>query len=526
MESMGESSTARPGTNAMPMDPDFYVAEVHGITAKFYLNFAPEELIPERYFREAERFVHVRRQPWVFRASSEYPRHVQLDAWSEVDLRYKTVFQALHKVPEFEKDLWEGGSEEPMNDNDAPKNRRNQAQVIFTMVKEIEAMMDVYRLTRDGRTSFTLKPRMVATSLDYCTGFREKYNDAPLTSGVVSLVFNPGNGVKSIIIPASATVKEEHLSDSLAGKFKILLGQLYQNIRFLRVYPDKIPDQEVFLLGIHGSKLHLLRAFFPGQKTSTLWCRREVQGPYPIPEPPQRPRAPSPPIEPHAVHVENHGADTEDNAGEVVPRTAYPPRSSSASMQESPSFNEEEWERIEELYRAARLRRVDGETALRTFRVLGTREYDLWVKDDFIEAAEMIAALHLYLLSGEAECGNLQDVFERHPVDVECEEDPEESEEEHDTDMDDDFMFTQDTTEEERRQYLQVHADYQERRVMELEDDLRRNQASIPAGQQAAASSPSWIPRPIQGVTPDYLPWEVPGNDDDCDWNDEHDMRG
>ncbi|KAJ5929603.1 hypothetical protein N7454_006553 [Penicillium verhagenii] len=499
MESMGESSTARPETNAMPMEPECYLAEVHGITAKFYLNHAPEELIPEKYVREAEKYYRVRHQPWVFRASSEYPRHVELKHWPRVDDRYKSVFQALLKVHEFEKDLWEGGSEEPMNDDDAPKNRRSQAQVIYTMVKEIRSMMDLRRSTRDRQASFTLMPRMVATSLEYCTGFREKYKDGPLTSGVVSLAFDPSNGFKTIILPASATVKREHLSDALAGKFKLLLGQLYQNIRLLHVYGDKIPDQEVFLLGMHGSKLHLLRAFFPGQKTSTIWCRREVQGPYPVIKPPQRPRAPSSPVEPHAVHVENHDAETEDNAGEVAPQTAYPPRSSSDSMQESPSFSAEEWERIQQLYQAACLRRVDGETDLHTFRVLGTREYDLWDQEDFIEAAKLIAALQLYLFSGEAECGGLQVLFERHPVGA---DEGEDSEQEHDTDMEDNSMFTGNMTEEERRQYLEVQADYQQRRVTELADGLRHNQARRPVEQQADAGLQHWLAGQNSGITP------------------------
>lgn len=58
---------------------------------------------------------------------------------------------------------------------------------------------------------------------------------------------------------------------------------------------------------------------------------------------------------------------------------------------------------------------LDQELDPRTFRVLCTREFDLWKEDDFAAAVQVLAGLHLYLLSGSARCGALQAVFNKPP---------------------------------------------------------------------------------------------------------------
>lgn len=52
---------------------------------------------------------------------------------------------------------------------------------------------------------------------------------------------------------------------------------------------------------------------------------------------------------------------------------------------------------------------------LRTFRVIGTREYDLWLAADFKDAVRMLVGLCMYLMSGKAKCGFLQKTFEQYP---------------------------------------------------------------------------------------------------------------
>jgi hypothetical protein len=75
-------------------------------------------------------------------------------------------------------------------------------------------------------------------------------------------------------------------------------------------------------------------------------------------------------------------------------------------------------ENIEHLQRhleAAKLKMLDHELDTRTFRVICTREYDLWHEDDFAAAIHVLVALHMYLLSGSAQCGALQAVFNKPP---------------------------------------------------------------------------------------------------------------
>lgn len=57
----------------------------------------------------------------------------------------------------------------------------------------------------------------------------------------------------------------------------------------------------------------------------------------------------------------------------------------------------------------------DSEENVRTFRIVGTREYDLWRASDFHDAVRVLAALQLYLMSGKAKCGFLQKMFEQFP---------------------------------------------------------------------------------------------------------------
>lgn len=59
---------------------------------------------------------------------------------------------------------------------------------------------------------------------------------------------------------------------------------------------------------------------------------------------------------------------------------------------------------------------------IRTFRVLGTREYDLWLAADFRDAVRVLAALGMYLMSGKAQCGFLQRTFEQYSFDEGSEE--------------------------------------------------------------------------------------------------------
>ncbi|OKO99231.1 hypothetical protein PENSUB_8618 [Penicillium subrubescens] len=373
---------------------------VHGLKAKFFLNQPVTDLLPDRYLEKAENSP-VKTKPWVFRNDVKYARDVSLKEWSKTNSRYRAVFKTLRRVPKFETSLWEGGCED-CQDELSQNRSHTQAQVVFALLSEIGEMLELKRLTADGKRSFFLMPRLMVYQLEYWTGYREKHRDAPDVDGIVSLDFEPGNNRVIPILPISVTNYAEPLEDNLADKFKLILGQLLQHVRPLPVPGDKVPDQEIFLIGQHGSKLHIMRTFFPGHKVSSLWCRSELPYTASAVPPMLTPSPPTPsPSSPegtstHIEHIEvNEAARSRSNSNRF--------------------YAAENIERVQRHLDAAKLNMLDHELDTRTFRVLCTREYDLWHEDDFAAAVKALVALHMYLLSGSAQCGALQAVFNKPP---------------------------------------------------------------------------------------------------------------
>jgi hypothetical protein len=178
------------------------------------------------------------------------------------------------------------------------------------------------------------------------------------------------------------------LRSALEDKLKLMLGQLLLNISRLRPHGDQIPDQEVYLIGIHGSRLHILRAIFLGQKTSQLWSGRHNRS--------------------------SSDADVLD----PNPSTAY-----------DRFYTGKNLERLRQQVEWLSAKNLDNDPNPRNLRVLGSREFDLWRKQDFRAAVKMIVALFIYMMSGQARCGVLQKAFQNYPID---EESDDELEEEHD----------------------------------------------------------------------------------------------
>ena len=209
------------------------------------------------------------------------------------------------------------------------------------------------------------------------------------------------------------TEKEEPLTSALEDKFKVLLAQFLVQAKPLRVPGDKIPDQEVFLLGMHGSKLHLMRAFIPGKKSSSLWCRRDVPGPNPIlgdgdiglfdsEESSSSSSSSSSPNTAHAMHVEDSDLSSRS------------PDGTSAAGNPTPLPSRRE--RLNRMLASARLAALDNEPEARTFRILAGQEFDLWKREDFQAAVTMLVGLQMYLHSGTSQCGVMQEAFRRHPI--------------------------------------------------------------------------------------------------------------
>lgn len=214
-------------------------------------------------------------------------------------------------------------------------------------------------------------------------------------------------------------MQEESLTSCLEGKFKLLLAQLLIHARCLPMAADKIPDQEIFLIGLHGSKLHLMRAYFPGQKLSSIWCRRNVPGPSPIlvdetPESLSPPSSTSSPDTAHASHIESINVKI-GSQGAIHTKSSVSETPTGVAQQAHTSTHTPGLSR-KERFEQARLAALDNELDLHTFRVLGTREYDLWNPEDFTAAVHIFVALQLYLLSNNARCGVLMDTFRRHPI--------------------------------------------------------------------------------------------------------------
>ncbi|CAL5869439.1 uncharacterized protein PFLUO_LOCUS3668 [Penicillium psychrofluorescens] len=478
-----------------PTQPGPYGLEVHNLTAKIFLDRPLKDLVPVRYLRMADRFSTVQRKAWIFRTGTDDARTVDLEEWSIVDIRYRGVFKTLAKVPCFDKGLWDGGSELCQVELDAKKPRA-QAQVIYALMNEIGEMLGIKRSMSDGKGHFYLRPRLLSTQMEYWTGYREKHKDGPFAEGFLSLDFE-GERYRSLpILPVSVTMEEESLLSCLQGKFKLMLGQLLLHVRPLQPPGDKLPDQEIFLLGLHGSKLHIMRAFFPGQKTSSLWCRREL--PAPVPTLPLTASSPSSPATPtsSAAHVEYftpnstpaaiseedeeeeqqpHQEEAEDEQEREHERGRTRHRSNSTRF-----YAPQNIERLQAQLAQTTLSRLDNEPNLRTFRALATREYDLWQSADFAAAVQALVALHLYLLSGQARCGALMDTFRRHPfpspggATPTHEEEEEENDEENETDA-------------EAEERVQHDLEMEVLRLSELEERLKREEMDRKREDEEAA---------------------------------------
>lgn len=107
------------------------------------------------------------------------------------------------------------------------------------------------------------------------------------------------------------------------------------------------------MIGLHGSRLHILRAIFPGSKTSRLWSGR------------------------------------------------YTGSSSSSDFRNS----------MEEMGMG---KSSDDDNA-NIFHILGSTEYNMWMESDFHEAVKVLVGLIMYLMSGEARCGPLEAAFNNFP---------------------------------------------------------------------------------------------------------------
>ena len=139
--------------------------------------------------------------------------------------------------------------------------------------------------------------------------------------------------------------------------------------------------------------MHILRGYFPGRKTSYLWCGRCDPK---TPDQQNSPTATGSAASPRFYSKENIDKLMEEALDSF----------SSTSTVSSPG---------------SPAGQIDPELASRTFNVVGTREYDLWLATDFRAAVRMLVGLVMYLMSGKAKCGFMQKTFEQYPYSEETE---------------------------------------------------------------------------------------------------------
>ncbi|PWY64067.1 hypothetical protein BO70DRAFT_208281 [Aspergillus heteromorphus CBS 117.55] len=325
----------------------------------------------------------VQRPVWIFR-EAEDGREVNQKKWSKVDIRFRGVFKSLKKVPQFEDGVYEenGGNVKSLPTGMSFKDSaKAQSWVVYALLDEILNLLDIRQESEDEHQYFYLRPRLLGCSMEYWTGYRVKHKDAPNTAGWIAIDHHPDINVARCIMPVSTTTTPTQTpSNALATNFQHLLGQLL--IHVLRLHPagDQLPDQEIFLIGLHGSKLHLLRGIFQSSKTSRVWCG-------------------------------HHNTTFMDGLEANNLATLYEDRYMSAAHME----------RFAEQLHWLQLSRDEPEASATesadpsVFRVLSSKEYDLWLKDEFKDAVRLISALAMYLMSGQARCGILQEIFELFP---------------------------------------------------------------------------------------------------------------
>ncbi|KAJ5108890.1 hypothetical protein N7456_005565 [Penicillium angulare] len=444
--------------NPMPfLRRDYLTCKIHTVTAKVFLDRPAEDLIPAKFLRLANENAALSEVPLFFRYQQN-ARILRQEYWSALHFPFQWVFKELEKVPQFELGLWEGGAESSVGGK-GKEFQEAQSQVVMELLLQVSKILDLSRRTSDGLNFFYLTPRPWYVAFPYYTGHREKHTDGPKGTGSLCLKFSGGATPLMPILPISTALKQEPLEACLTKKIKIILGQLMRHTRYLRRPADKQPDQEIFLLGLHGSRLHLMRGYFPGQKLSSIWCRREMPSPFssfiPTPSPTDSSFSNNDDSTPDDYDADYESNDDEFECECVPPSIApYTAASNSAMLTppETPLFSprcprhffhrkghshkkgpqmndnpdaktcEEEAERVRRLIAELDLQCRDNEPETRVFRVMASKEYNLWDREDFMDAIKMIGALLMYLLSGEARCGILQNVFENHPIQSDGEE--------------------------------------------------------------------------------------------------------
>ncbi|KAJ5708187.1 hypothetical protein N7488_007988 [Penicillium malachiteum] len=402
--------------------------DVDNLKFKVFFDQHGDKLIPMKYLKAIARAALLNRQPWLFRRDEFCCDDVVEPKRSVRDMKYKVVFRALKRNLSFRKGVFHRSVEE---NNPIDGRITAQTGIIQRLSKEADSLLSVHRSSSNLKCVLRLDPTLASDfkhKFFVGKGVKPGWMHGPWVAGYLMLERSlcpdhdglpadhrcPGH-INVPLVPIDVT-KERRLETSGAvqkrfhKKCKVLLGSVMLNLRPFSARHQEQPTQEAFLIGIHGSKLHVMRCHFrchfPGETVS------EVSSSGSTIVPPQIPLCDDADWENDTTNV-----DERKSSSPPAPTSASPTaQSAPLYLPGSPMpkrFFSPRLTRV--LVKAARAERCPR------LRVDVTREYDLWDEEDFLCAAKILAALQLYLFSGKAECAMVKKLLHTYPVDPEDE---------------------------------------------------------------------------------------------------------
>ncbi|CAK41876.1 amidohydrolase family protein [Aspergillus niger] len=342
--------------------------EVHGMKAKFYLSRPDEDIVPLRYLKKADTDKIVHRAVWIFSKAKD-GRQVNQDKWPTLETVFFDVFHNLKNSPQWDKALFDddkGSTATCPPNTDFRLARFNQDNVLHALISELFFNVDVMHPTS--------KP-MLWFHLQYVTTSTLKDPTQPPSTNASS----SSNQSESHGRNFRTLTDNQPLDKALCQNFQLHLGQLLTNLHHLHINKYCLPDQEVFLINLHGSRLHVQRAVFPSPKISRIYCKKYKPA--------------DPKSELHTFR-----------AGDTTRR-----------------YTEQDLEYdIDQLDWLHTLREDNNEAPDEedkpVIRVLASQEYDLWTRSGWHAALKLLAGLNRYLMGGRAKCGVMQNMFEKFPI--------------------------------------------------------------------------------------------------------------
>ncbi|PWY77932.1 hypothetical protein BO83DRAFT_415804 [Aspergillus eucalypticola CBS 122712] len=386
--------------------------QVHGMKARVYLSRPDEDIVPLRYLKRADKDKIVHRAVWIFR-NARNGRRVNQNKWPTLETIFFDVFRNLKNSPQWDKGLFEdeAGSAATCPPNlEFRQARYNQDNVLHALISELFFNVDVMHPTSKPMLWFHLYPKVMGEYLEYWTGYKEKRQDGPCTSGRVVVDYYPDAMYARTVLPmttvcivyspiqpppkdqtqpTNAPPQPQTLTDNqplhktLSQNFQLHLGQLLTNLHHMHIHRHHLPDQEVFLINLHGSRLHVQRAIFPSSKISRIYCKKYKP------------------------------VDTSNTELHTF-------RAGDANRRYTEQDLEHDIDQLDWLHTLKEERtEAPDEDAAPVFRVLASKEYDLWKKSEWHAALKLLAGLNRYLMGGRAKCGVMQNMFEKFPLEEE-----------------------------------------------------------------------------------------------------------